>query len=47
MKRLPENQAAELTGNTFKDWYTQEDGGTKVEFPYTAGTKDSYFLCSL
>ncbi|MFK4567693.1 InlB B-repeat-containing protein [Enterococcus sp. UD-01] len=34
---------AELTGNTFKDWYTKEDGGTKVEFPYTVGTKDSTF----
>jgi uncharacterized repeat protein (TIGR02543 family) len=35
--------AAELNGYTFKDWYTEENGGTKVDFPYTAGTKDLTF----
>jgi uncharacterized repeat protein (TIGR02543 family) len=31
---------AELKGKTFIGWYTQETGGTKVSFPYTAGAND-------
>jgi uncharacterized repeat protein (TIGR02543 family) len=42
-EKITEKPSAELTGNTFKDWYTQEEGGTKVEFPYTAGTEDVTF----
>jgi uncharacterized repeat protein (TIGR02543 family)/LPXTG-motif cell wall-anchored protein len=42
-EKITEEPTAELTGHTFKGWYTEENAGTRVDFPYTVGKKNATF----